>query len=932
MLDLLKRSEADLIQWVASQDHASLQKVFQAIDAEIRGARLGAGSPRSLSSAASVELAKVALRIAEMTNEEPLLVEAWRMLAYTLNADERHEQSLPYYELAISGLEKLGNPALAMRTRLGYLSALSRFGKYDEALQVGSVTEAWLRQNNDEVGLARLCNNVSTLYSRLDDHRKAYRYMIFAAEIFEKLGDRHSLARTYHNLGMIGSFIDMFEESDEMFRKCQALSTSLGLAELHTQATYNRAYLFFLRGRYSEALRGFSEMRTRFEQSGSRHHYALCDLDESQIYVQLNLSKDGATLARRAIEQFSQLGQIYELAKARTFLGVALTQQHRYSEALDVFRTAQSEFETQGNHYYVAVLDLYRAEGHLALKRLWEAKSAAVNARERFTILGILSKRVLSLVVLGRISLELKDLTAAEECVAEIEGISRDSTAPLVLFPYYLFRGDLEEKKGDPEAAARFYTAATEDLELHHARIHHDDLRVTFFSGRNRPYEELVLLKLETSLAEAYAWCERAKSRGLIELLSHHLPSVHSLGEHSLLARMNQLREELNTLYVRSMQSSSTMATSETIFHKENELARTLREVSLADPEYASLQQVTTATIESVQQVLPDDVTVIEYFVARDEVLAFGISRNEVFAERRLCPLSRVNDVQQRLTFQLEKFLLGQQYLEAHRSQIFAATQRHLAELHQQLTARLAGRIRTSRVIIIPHSTLHLLPFHAFFDGEQYLIDRFEVSYAPSASVLKYCLQKEDLPYDSPVLVGVPDAEAPLVEEEIRQIAAKFPSARVLLKDEATRDAFSEAAAMSSFLHIATHAVFRQDNPMFSGFKLHDGWLTAFDLFSMNCPTNLSTLSSCKSGISQVSGADDLVGLQRGFLYSGARSLLVSLWNVDDLSTSQLMTRFYDFWQGHVSKSAALSRAMKAIREDHPHPFHWAPFVLIGKP
>ena len=118
---------------------------------------------------------------------------------------------------------------------------------------------------------------------------------------------------------------------------------------------------------------------------------------------------------------------------------------------------------------------------------------------------------------------------------------------------------------------------------------------------------------------------------------------------------------------------------------------------------------------------------------------------------------------------------------------------------------------------------------------------------------------------------------------------------------------------------------------MFSGFKLDDGWVTALDLFSMTCQTNLVTLSGCKSGMSQVTGSDDQLGLMRGFLYAGARSLMLSLWNIDDGCTAELMSRFYDAWRGGVSKSKALNIAMKAIREEYPNPFYWAPFLLVGK-
>jgi len=91
-------------------------------------------------------------------------------------------------------------------------------------------------------------------------------------------------------------------------------------------------------------------------------------------------------------------------------------------------------------------------------------------------------------------------------------------------------------------------------------------------------------------------------------------------------------------------------------------------------------------------------------------------------------------------------------------------------------------------------------------------------------------------------------------------------------------------------------------------------------------------LSGCQSGVSEVTGADDLLGLMRGFLYAGARSMLLSLWNVNDDSTTDLMTRFYEEWRQGTAKSVALRHAMLAVREIAPDPFHWAPFFLVGNP
>ena len=118
---------------------------------------------------------------------------------------------------------------------------------------------------------------------------------------------------------------------------------------------------------------------------------------------------------------------------------------------------------------------------------------------------------------------------------------------------------------------------------------------------------------------------------------------------------------------------------------------------------------------------------------------------------------------------------------------------------------------------------------------------------------------------------------------------------------------------------------------MFSNFKLADGYITALDLFSMRCEANLVTLSGCQSGLSQVAESDDLLGLVRGFLYAGARSLLTSLWSVNDDATVSLMAAFYREWQAGATKARALQKAMQSVRLNYPNPYFWAPFVLIGK-
>ena len=118
---------------------------------------------------------------------------------------------------------------------------------------------------------------------------------------------------------------------------------------------------------------------------------------------------------------------------------------------------------------------------------------------------------------------------------------------------------------------------------------------------------------------------------------------------------------------------------------------------------------------------------------------------------------------------------------------------------------------------------------------------------------------------------------------------------------------------------------------MFSGIRLGDGYLHLYELFQMQLPAELLTLSGCATGLNVVAAGDELVGLIRGALYAGARSLLLTLWDVHDKSTARFMTSFYRCLYRSQSTPEALTEASRELREDYPHPYYWAPFLIVGK-
>ena len=143
-------------------------------------------------------------------------------------------------------------------------------------------------------------------------------------------------------------------------------------------------------------------------------------------------------------------------------------------------------------------------------------------------------------------------------------------------------------------------------------------------------------------------------------------------------------------------------------------------------------------------------------------------------------------------------------------------------------------------------------------------------------------------------------------------------------------DAFRRQAPGHRFLHLSTHGSFRRDNPLFSAIQLSDGWMNTMDLQGIALDADLVALSACSSGATVSVGGDEQLGLIRAFLSAGARNLLVSLWNISDNSTTEFMRLFYTQVAADVPMQDALRQAMLEIRLLYPHPYHWAPFILVG--
>ncbi|MEX2233881.1 MAG: CHAT domain-containing tetratricopeptide repeat protein [Cyclobacteriaceae bacterium] len=249
-------------------------------------------------------------------------------------------------------------------------------------------------------------------------------------------------------------------------------------------------------------------------------------------------------------------------------------------------------------------------------------------------------------------------------------------------------------------------------------------------------------------------------------------------------------------------------------------------------------------------------------------------------------------------------------------------------------------------LIIIPHGILLYLPFEVLSDGDQkdVLLNRFSISYAASASLLR---EQKQMDVSGHSLAGFnadytnnkhfPPLKGSL--NEVESIQDLFGENSKIFTNS-TADEFRKEAPQYKVLHLALHSYINDKRPLFSRLVFTSrasspvSEITANDLYAMELNADLAVLSACESGIGQLHRGEGMMSLSRAFMYAGVPSTVISLWKVPDLATSLLMTKFYQFLKLGQSKDLALSNAKREFIKDYPAmsaPLFWAGFVVNGK-
>ncbi|HXO20470.1 MAG TPA: CHAT domain-containing protein, partial [Thermoanaerobaculia bacterium] len=913
----------------------------------------------------------------------------------------------------------------------------TELGEAREAIPLCERALALARQAHYEPGAARALNNVGLARASLGQTDAALAAYRQALALWERLGDPAEKGRTLHNTAVLYIDLGQADQALDLLTRSLPLRHAAGDpgAEASTLNSMGGVYLWNL-GEIDRALDALQRALALCRAAGDRRTEASVLNNLAAVYrrrgdLEKALSTYGEAfrLNRQLGDPASEAKVLHAAGNLYLELGDLPKAQEDYGRAFALYTAAGSldfqanlistigwVYQLQGNPgealaHYARALDLSRRTKSprveaLALHRIGVARLALGQLNDARVSL----QRALALEQAGRdrseearTRLELGSVLGASGEMAGANGqfaqaleLSRQVEDSSIEADCLLHQARLARDEGDLERARERIEAALSIIESVRNNVTTHQLRLSFFSTK-RAYYELyidVLLRLERQapgqghLAAALAASERARARGLLDLLAEGRVDVRSgiapelkRREEEIADRLSRSQYQLGRELARgSGRPGRVDALRRELAEAEGDQQALELEIRRRHPKYAEVRYPVPSQLAEIQQLLDGRTALLEFALGNDRSDLFVITR-ERLAAYPLPRAARIAGLVQSLRAALETpgRRLRDPYLKA------------AGELYDELLAPalppLAGK---SRLLIAPDRDLYLLPFEVLLTAPgaglpyrdlPFLLRRYAIAYVPSASVLAGLREPRSEPVaqgDRKLLVAYGD---PLYDEaaggelalsstergargtttptpvrarwelsrlaqsgrEVLGVAGLYRprEVAVYLRQRATEENVKNNPLLRAArrLHFATHGLLYESRPQFSGLVLtrsgkEDGILRVYEIFNLKLSSDLVVLSACETGLGQEVTGEGIVGLSRAFLYAGTPSVLVSLWDVADASTPELMVNLYRGLDVLQEKAEALRQAKLEMIASGPyaHPFYWAPFVLIGEP
>ncbi|MCS3918331.1 CHAT domain-containing protein [Fervidibacter sacchari] len=772
-----------------------------------------------------------------------------------------------------------------------------------------------------------ILTNLSAVAIQLGNFRQA-------ADFLQQVLTFGKTVARLNNLGALHTYLRDYESALLAFREALELARQRKDISRQVLIWNNIGGLYWLQGNYEQALSCLKQASALAEQTGDLFRVAPIHLTFGLIYAEMG-----------------------EFEKA----------EHHFSELLRISRQIGDRLREVGALSRLGFLHIRQKRWDEAIKLLEEASEIAAKSNH-------LPNHALALLNLG-VALEGKgELEAALKAYQEALKIWQDISDPWMQAWAWKNIGDVNEKLAERltgKERERYWLQAIDAywrsvrlMEQVREGVGKEQMQALFAQSASEPFYRLVNLLAQMGRAEeAFEVAERMKAQALLELVRfaslleqepapNQVASEYQTFQRRITELEEQLAEALSSPkpnWERVSQLRQELVAARDEFERWRDLWRLQRWKILP----VRKGRVTFGAWKGLP--LPSDAAVLEYVVTEKRTWVFVLQRKGTKWQIDCYDLP----VPQK---QLEEDIAWLQGMLVQRRPVGATLQRLYATLFAPIEKSLQGK---RWLIIVPDGALFALPFQALQDSEgTYLAERFAIVYAPSLTTL-WALNSQsrasssDSAEASPFRKGegsgwlwtglaVTSFESgleplPFARQEVQSIASLLNrqklSARALIGNEATEEKALKALKESRWVHFATHAFLEPTRPLYSRLVLkadqkHDGMLRAFEVLDAGqLASEMVVLSACETGLGKTLKGEGLMGLVWVFLATGTKTLVVSQWQVNDLSAARLMAAYYRHMLKGLPPAEALRRSQVELLSQRPfhHPYFWAAFAVWGK-
>ncbi|MEH2050854.1 CHAT domain-containing protein [Nostoc sp.] len=479
------------------------------------------------------------------------------------------------------------------------------------------------------------------------------------------------------------------------------------------------------------------------------------------------------------------------------------------------------------------------------------------------------------------------------------------------------------------------FTTAIEAVELSRSWATSESRRQEILEESIDVYQNMVQACINAGQIEkAFEYSERSRSKRLVDLMaSYNLsqgeeipPKVQELLQQyeALQWQIDQERQSHKSENNRSETRAIWEERNQKIIFLETQKQQVWENLRREDPVLAGEIQVNPLSLSEIQKLIDQPNTaILSFYTTNSDTHIFVVQQNQITLHT--CTGQGLNTLQGWINQNwLLPYMNDSQKWETQINSIL----RELAEglqISELISEHLQG---IEELILVPHLLLHQIPFAALPTGkyQEYLGDKFLIRYTPSCQILEFCQQRDTVGTFNEISLQygtVEDAEdnLPCARFEGEQLAKMYnipPENRLIGSSQAISNNYRQLAQQVQVLHSCHHAQSRLDNPLESQLKLADGSITLGQLMTPSWRLSQLVevfLSCCETNLGTPSLTDDILTLSTGFLCAGARSVVSTLWSVNDLATALFSIFYYQQRQEGRNRPEALQKAQIQLRE-----------------